>query len=101
MVLSSRRSDAMPISRSALLAVGLTGVLLAGCTQSTLELASDRNLTPRDKALLARAPYAHASIPESYRRHIVDYQGKETPGTIVVDTDARYLYYVQGGGKAI
>ena len=32
--------------------------------------------------------------PRAYRRHIVDYHRKEAPGTIVVDTDARYLYYV-------
>ena len=93
---------AMPMRRSALLAVGLAGVLLlGGCQQSTLELASDRNLTPRDRQLLARAPYASASIPQSYRRHIVDYHRREPPGTIVVDTDARYLYYVLPQGKAI
>jgi hypothetical protein len=36
-----------------------------------------------------------------YRRHIVDYTRKEQPGTILVDTDARYLYFVLPGGKAI
>jgi lipoprotein-anchoring transpeptidase ErfK/SrfK len=91
----------MPMWRSALLAVGLVGVVLSGCQQSTLELASDHNLTPRDKQLLARAPYASATIPQSYRRHIVDYHRSEQPGTIVVDTDARYLYYVLPQGKAI
>ena len=34
-------------------------------------------------------------------RHIVDYHRKEAPGTIVVDADARYLYYVLPSGKAI
>jgi len=87
--------------RSALLLSGLAGLLLGGCTQATLETASDANLTSRDRLLLARAPYARASIPESYRRHIVDYQRREPPGTILVDTDARYLYYVLPGGKAI
>ena len=87
--------------RSALLTVPLVGVLLGSCGQSTLELASDRNFTPRDKLLLAHAPYASARIPESYRRHIVDYHRPEPPGTILVDTDARYLYYVLPQGKAI
>ena len=91
----------MWMPRSALLAVGLAGVLLGGCGQSTLQLASDGNFTPRDKQLLARAPYASARIPESYRRHIVDYHRSEPPGTILVDTDARYLYYVLAQGKAI
>ena len=58
-------------------------------------------LIRRDKKLLANAPYAQAVIPEPYRRHIVNYHRKETAGTIVVDSDARYLYYVLEGGKAI
>ena len=75
---------------------------LAGCMQTaTLEPSSDANLNPRDKKLLANPPYAKATIPEPYRRHIVDYHRKETPGSIVIDTDARYLYYVLDGGKAI
>lgn len=69
--------------------------------QSTLEPASEANLKPRDKELLANAPYQKAMIPEPYRRHIVEYHRKESPGTIVVDTDARYLYYVLPGRKAI
>ena len=91
----------MPMPRSVLLTMGLVGVLLGGCGQSTLELASDPNFTPRDTLLLAHAPYASARIPESYRRHIVDYHRPEPPGTILVDTDARYLYYVLPQGKAI
>jgi len=47
------------------------------------------------------APYAQATVPETYRRHIVDYTRKEAAGSILVDTDARYLYYVMPGGKAI
>src|SRR6516165_9544016 len=58
-------------------------------------------MTPRDKVLLAHAPYAQAAIPETYRRHIVGYQRPEAPGTILIDTDARYLYYVLPDGKAI
>ena len=77
------------------------GLLLGGCMQSTLEPASEANLTPRDKALLARAPYAMASIPDTYRRHIVDYDRREAPGTILVDTDARFLYFVLPNHKAI
>jgi lipoprotein-anchoring transpeptidase ErfK/SrfK len=82
----------------ALVALGLT---LGGCMESTLAPVDDSKFTPRDKELLAHAPYQQAIIPEPYRRHIVDYHRKETAGTIVVDTDARYLYLVQPGGKAI
>jgi lipoprotein-anchoring transpeptidase ErfK/SrfK len=77
------------------------GLLASGCVQSTLEVASDASMTPRDKKLLANAPYAQAMIPEPYKRHIVTYHRKEAAGSIVVDSDARYLYYVLPEGKAI
>lgn len=77
------------------------GLVLGGCMQSTIEPASEANLTQRDKKLLAAAPYEKATIPEPWKRHIVQYHRKELPGTIVIDSDARYLYYVVDGGKAI
>jgi lipoprotein-anchoring transpeptidase ErfK/SrfK len=77
------------------------GVLLGGCMQSTIEPASEANLSVRDKKLLAAAPSEKVSIPEPYRRAIVEYHRKETPGTILIDSDARYLYFVLPGGKAI
>ena len=92
---------AVPKSRLALLHIGLLGFVLGGCMQSTLAPSSNASLTPRDRQLLANPPYARASIPETYRRHIVDYTRKELPGTILVDTDARFLYYVMPGGKAV
>ena len=91
----------MPKSGVALLLVGLLGFVLGGCMQSTLSPTSSASLTPRDRQLLAHPPYARADIPETYRRHIVDYMRKEQPGTILVDTNARYLYYVLPGGKAV
>jgi lipoprotein-anchoring transpeptidase ErfK/SrfK len=84
----------------ALAVLGL-GVLVSGCMQSTIEPASEANFTPRDKKLLAAAPYERAAIPESYKRHIVDYHRREAAGTILIDTDARYLYYVLPDRKAI
>src|SRR6266480_4419218 len=81
--------------------MGLLGFVLGGCMQATLAPSSNAGLSPRDRQLLAHPPYAQASVPEQYRRHIVDYPRKEAPGTILVDTDARYLFYVQPGGKAI
>ncbi len=91
----------MPKSGFALLFVGLLGSVLGGCMQATLAPSSNASLTPRDRELLAHPPYAQASIPETYRRHIVDYTRREQPGTILVDTNSKYLYYVLPGGKAI
>jgi lipoprotein-anchoring transpeptidase ErfK/SrfK len=91
----------MPGSRLVLLLVGL--LALGGCADSTRfsSPSSDANFTPRDRELLANPPYRRADIPEQYRRHVVDYPYKEPPGTILVNSDARYLYYVLPGGKAV
>jgi len=80
----------------------LIGLLLSGCMQSgTLAPVSDANFTARDKQQLANPPYERAWIPPAYQRQIVQYHRKEAPGSIVVDSDARYLYYVLPEGKAI
>ena len=75
------------------------GLMLGGCMNATVEPASEANLTPRDKKLLAAAPYEKATIPEPYKRHIVSYHRREAPGTILVVSDARYLYYVLPGAS--
>jgi lipoprotein-anchoring transpeptidase ErfK/SrfK len=87
--------------RHGLILLGLAVCALGGCGQETLAPASQTNWTPRDRQLLANPPYAQAQIPTEYQRHIVDYRRKEVPGTIVVDTSNRYLYYVLPQGKAI
>jgi lipoprotein-anchoring transpeptidase ErfK/SrfK len=79
----------------------LTGLLLGGCMQATVDPASEANFTARDKKLLANAPYAKVSVPAAYQRTTVQFHRKEAPGSVVVDTDARYLYYVLPDGKAL
>ena len=91
----------MAARRGLLVVLFGAGLVLGGCMQSTIEPASEANFTPRDKKLLAAAPYEKATIPEPYKRHIVEYHRKEAPGTILIDSDARYLYYVLPEGKAI
>ena len=41
-----------------------------------------------------------STIDPAFLRTEVDYPTADAPGTIVVDTTARYLYYVQPGGRA-
>jgi lipoprotein-anchoring transpeptidase ErfK/SrfK len=89
------------MSRSATVSLLAGLVLLGGCMQATFSPSSDASMTTRDRQLLAHPPYAQASIQEQYLRHIVEWRRPERPGTILVDTDARFLYLVQGGGKAI
>ena len=78
----------------------LSGLLLGGCMQSGP--MADTNFTARDKEQLANPPYQQAWwIPPAYQRQIVEYHRKEPPGSILVDTDGRHVYYVLPKGKAI
>jgi lipoprotein-anchoring transpeptidase ErfK/SrfK len=61
----------------------------------------DANFTARDRQQLANPPYRQAWIQPAYQRQVVRYHRKEAPGTILVDTDARYVYYVLPEGRAI
>jgi lipoprotein-anchoring transpeptidase ErfK/SrfK len=79
----------------------LTALLLVGCVQPTRDPATDTNLTPRDRRLLANPPYARITLPAAYQRTVVQFHRKEAPDSIVINPDARYLYYVLAGNKAI
>src|SRR5215467_3163488 len=76
-------------------------LLLGGCTHTSLPPVSDANFTARDKQQLANPPYQQASIPLAYQRQVVPYHRNEAPGTVLVDTDARFVYYVLPEGRAI
>ena len=40
-------------------------------------------------------------VPRRFRRREVSYYGNEAPGTIVIDTASRYLYFIEPGVTAI
>jgi lipoprotein-anchoring transpeptidase ErfK/SrfK len=42
-----------------------------------------------------------SKVDKKYHRQIVSYQPRERPGTIIVDTPKRYLYFVLPGKKAV
>jgi lipoprotein-anchoring transpeptidase ErfK/SrfK len=44
---------------------------------------------------------ADRALNPIYRRQVVDYDGNEQPGTIIIDTPKRFLYLVQEDGKAV
>jgi len=43
----------------------------------------------------------HQPVDPKFNRQVVDYSGKEVPGTIVIDTPHKFLYLVEAGGKAM
>ncbi len=103
--------------RAALLGLPL---FLAGCTATTrfetIHLSTDirRAFRAGDVAADWERIYAggfdggfeiepldFSLIDDQYLRHWVWYDGREAPGSIVVDPEDRFLYLVQEGGRAI
>ncbi|WP_042001562.1 L,D-transpeptidase [Streptomyces sp. AcH 505] len=84
-------------------------IMLAGCaggSGSMLSMSYSRIGAFSQYAELKDGRYTVPAIdlrvidPQMLRQ-VVDYQTKEPPGTIVVDTAARHLYLVEAGGKAM
>ncbi len=95
--------------RSFLIGATSLGALgLAGCATTPTELGTDG---PSADALrmYAALPNERFPIPAMridrldprYYRQVVSDPTGERPGTVVVDTPNRYLYWVMGGGRAI
>jgi len=65
------------------------------------------NITPSAPRNLAALPpedqpeHGARELAPHLRRQIVAYRTKEKPGTIVIDTQHTYLYYVLGRGRAV
>ena len=85
------------------LAFVVAAIALGGCVQDngTLDPVNDANWKQRDKDLMSNLPYNQSAVGEAYRRHFVEYQRKEAPGTILIDSDNKFLYYVLPQGKAV
>jgi lipoprotein-anchoring transpeptidase ErfK/SrfK len=66
-----------------------------------------RRLSPMGEPQMQGAVEQEAVDPRQrpldpkYEKQLVDYRGKEGPGTIVVDTPNKFLYLVEGNGKAL
>lgn len=87
--------------RTLLICVGLAlTTALAGCTTGAITSYSSSYGSKRD------AGYRLPSIPiykvaKKYHRQLVRYETKEKPGTIIVETSERHLYFVMKDGKAM
>jgi lipoprotein-anchoring transpeptidase ErfK/SrfK len=44
---------------------------------------------------------AHQPVDPIFERQVVEYHGKEAPGTIIIDTPHKFLFLVEAGGKAM
>jgi lipoprotein-anchoring transpeptidase ErfK/SrfK len=70
--------------------------LLAGCN---FKGVPEPQVSARDAEWLAQVPKAQEDL--RYGRYLIDDPTGEAPGTIVVDTKERFLYYVMANKKAI
>ncbi|HVK91975.1 MAG TPA: L,D-transpeptidase [Mycoplana sp.] len=87
----------MSISRRNLL-LGLSA-LLAGCSTNYPDHRANYAAVPDDRFPLPAMPLDR--IRPELRRQEVAYEAAHAPGTIVIDTPARRLYYVLGEGRAM
>ena len=84
-----------------LILAAVMATALAGCsTIGNMRIFSD-DYGPRTDAgyQLPRIPIS--KVPRKYHRQIVSFETDEKPGTIIVDTNEKFLYYVMGGGEAM
>jgi lipoprotein-anchoring transpeptidase ErfK/SrfK len=44
---------------------------------------------------------AYPAFDPKFEKQLVDYHGNERPGTIIIDTPSKFLFLVQGNGKAV
>lgn len=82
-------------------AVGLAA-FLAGCSTSgdALKTYSSSYTSVRDAGYQLPTVPAY-KVPKKYHRQRVRFDTDEKPGTIIVDTGAKFLYLVEGDGKAM
>jgi len=74
-------------------------------TYETDDIPSNRATRPRARnntpAAVAPAPVQYPEPDPKFDRQVVAYETAEEPGTIIIDTANKFLYYVLEGGEAI
>lgn len=73
---------------------------LAGCTTGGGEIFTSGYGARTDNGYQMPAIPIY-KVDRKFHRQIVRYDTKEKPGTVVVDTGAKHLYYVMAGGRAM
>lgn len=82
-------------------------VIVGGCTTAGVGVSGGTTeIFTSSYGAVRDAGYSIPAVPieridRKYHRQIVRYRTQEKPGTIIVDTPARFLYYVLPGGKAV
>ena len=89
---------------------GFIEFLFSGGQSGSLPPRPQRNgLPPMDPQQAGYGGYgrqdvaapAQPGFDPKFEKQVVDYNGKEGAGTLVIDTPNKFLYLVQGGGRAL
>ena len=88
----------MRMKSLAVIAALALSTALAGCSTIGGQIFSNDYGAVTDAGYqLPRIPIE--KVPRQYHRQEVNYDTKEKPGTIIVDTQNKFLYFVEGDGR--
>lgn len=89
----------MQIRPFVIAAVMAAATALTGCMSSDRWMVADYSAVTDAGYSVPAIPIA--KVPREFRRQNVSYDTTEAPGTIIVDTSAKFLYFVLPEGRAI
>jgi lipoprotein-anchoring transpeptidase ErfK/SrfK len=88
--------------KSLLIAAGMAlATAIAGCSTDGTSTLFTNAYSARTDAGYRVPAIPVTKVPAKYRRQVVNYPTNERPGTIIVDTAEKHLYFIEGGGRAI
>ena len=76
-------------------------LFLPGNAQAENDYSTVVGIDPLTQRPMVRAARWTRMPARKFRKKMVPYQTSEKPGTIIIDTKARFLYYVMGNGRAM
>ena len=92
----------MQLKTFAVLAGLALSTALAGCSSvGSFQIFSAADYSARTDSGYSVPAIPIYKVPAQYRRQNVRYPTDEAPGTIIVDTGAKYLYFVLPEGRAV
>jgi len=83
------------------LATGLTGIGAALAIETQIFDPRTRTWVEYDQNRAISYYRAHGTAPEDFQRTVVEFRTAEKPGTIIIDGDRHYLYYILPNFQAI
>jgi lipoprotein-anchoring transpeptidase ErfK/SrfK len=87
-------SRSLTLSRRSLLQAAACCLVPASASATAVQLADGDDPFPLK-------PFDYKKLPPDFRRTVVSYAGRHRPGTIIVDTAARQLYFILPDRRAI